>query len=58
MPTVRTTIQPGVEIEVSDAEAAQLAGQGLLYVEPTSTEPTPEPARRPSRQTASEQSQG
>jgi hypothetical protein len=30
MPLVRTVFQPTVQIEVSDAEAASLHGQGLL----------------------------
>lgn len=44
MPTVRTTMRPDQEIEVSDAEALDLSRQGLLVEEPTPPTPTPGPA--------------
>jgi hypothetical protein len=44
MPTVRTTMRPDQEIEVSDAEALDLSRQGLLVEAPTPPAPTPGPA--------------
>lgn len=42
MPTVRTTIQPHVELEVDDAEYTDLKRQGLLIIEdPAPAVPTP-----------------
>jgi hypothetical protein len=50
MPTVRTTIQPDVTLEVSDAEYTDLERQGLLLVE---ADPkgaaTPAPAAAPAK---------
>lgn len=41
MPTVRTTIQPHVELEVSDAEYLDLKRQGLLIEDPAPAAPAP-----------------
>jgi hypothetical protein len=48
MPTVRTTIQPHVELDVSDTEYTDLKRQGLL-IEDTSAAATPAaaPAKTP-----------
>jgi hypothetical protein len=43
MPKVRTTMQPHIELDVSDAEAAQLARQGLL-VKSSKSESSPSAA--------------
>lgn len=49
MPTVRTTMRPGQEIEVSDAEALDLQRQGLLVdaTEPPTPAPGPAAAKKP-----------
>jgi hypothetical protein len=44
MPTVRTTMRPDQEIEVSDAEALDLSRQGLLVQETAPPTPAPGPA--------------
>lgn len=41
MPTVRTTIQPHVELEVSDAEYTDLKRQGLLIEDAAPAAPAP-----------------
>jgi hypothetical protein len=46
LPTVRTTIQPDVDVEVSDAEYVDLQRQGLLVEAPTAT-PAAAPAKTP-----------
>lgn len=46
MPTVRTTMRPFEEIEVSAIEAADLARQGLLVSEaPSASATEPQPAQ-------------
>ncbi|MGY0062845.1 hypothetical protein ACWY4P_40970 [Streptomyces sp. LZ34] len=45
MPTVRTTMQPHLNIEVSDAELLDLERQGLLVDSP----PAPTPAAAPAK---------
>ena len=46
MPTVRTTIQPHVELEVGDAEYLDLQRQGLLIEDaPTPSAPAAAPAK-------------
>lgn len=45
MPTVRTTIQPGVALEVSDAEYTDLKRQGLLVETPAAAGPAAAPAK-------------
>ena len=47
MPTVRTTIQPHVELEVSDAEYTDLKRQGLLIEEQPAATPAAAPAKNP-----------
>lgn len=46
MPTVRTTIQPDVELEVSDTEYVDLKRQGLLIEDPA---PAAAPAAAPAK---------
>lgn len=53
MPTVRTTIQPDVELEVSDAEYTDLKRQGLLIEDPA---PVAAPAAAPAKSTAAKSS--
>lgn len=53
MPTVRTTIQPHVELEVSDTEYVDLQRQGLLVEAPT---PAPTPAAAPAKNPATAKS--
>lgn len=45
MPTVRTTIQPDVELEVSDTEYTDLKRQGLLLENPPAATPAAAPAK-------------
>lgn len=45
MPTVRTTIQPHVELEVSDAEYTDLKRQGLLIEDQPVAAPAAAPAK-------------
>lgn len=47
MPTVRTTIQPHVALEVSDAEHLDLKRQGLLIEDEPSAAPAAAPAKTP-----------
>jgi hypothetical protein len=49
MPTVRTTIQPHVDLEVSDAEYLDLKRQGLLIEDPVPavSAPAAAPAKTP-----------
>jgi hypothetical protein len=52
MPTVRTSIQPHVDLEVGDAEYLDLKRQGLLIEDaetPTDTERTHTPAAAPAK---------
>jgi hypothetical protein len=44
MPTIRTTIQPHLDIEVNDAEYLDLKRQGLL-IEDASAAPAAAPAK-------------
>lgn len=53
MPTVRTTIQPHVDLEVSDTEYVDLKRQGLLIEE---TEPAAAPAAAPAKTPAAAKS--
>lgn len=46
MPTVRTTMQPHLEVEVSDTEYVDLKRQGLLVESP---EPAAAPAAAPAK---------
>lgn len=45
MPTVRTTMQPHVTVEVSDAELLDLKRQGLLIEAQTDPTPAAAPAK-------------
>lgn len=45
MPTVRTTIQPHVELEVSDTEYTDLKRQGLLIEDAPAAAPAAAPAK-------------
>lgn len=45
MPTVRTTIQPHVDLEVSDTEYTDLKRQGLLIEDATAVAPAAAPAK-------------
>ena len=45
MPTVRTTIQPHVDLDVSDAEYTDLKRQGLLIEDRASAAPAAAPAK-------------
>ncbi|MCX5365946.1 hypothetical protein OG864_45430 [Streptomyces sp. NBC_00124] len=48
MPTVRTTMQPHLELDVSDTEYTDLKRQGLLVEEPESAAaPAAAPAKSP-----------
>ena len=49
MPTVRTTMQPHVELDVSDAEYTDLERQGLLVEDSGDAKPVPAaaPAKTP-----------
>ncbi|MFE8961743.1 hypothetical protein [Streptomyces iakyrus] len=51
MPTVRTTLQPDVDLEVSDPEYVDLKRQGLLVEEAESDKPSPAaaPAAAPAK---------
>lgn len=53
MPTVRTTIQPHVDLDVSDAEYVDLQRQGLLVETPA---PAPTPAAAPAKNPATAKS--
>jgi len=53
MPTIHTTIQPHVALEVSDTEYADLKRQGLLVEAP---EPAATPAAAPAKTTAAAKS--
>lgn len=52
MPTVRTTMQPHVTLEVSDAEYLDLKRQGVLIED----EPAAAPAAAPAKTTAAAKS--
>lgn len=52
MPTVRTTIQPHVDLEVGDAEYLDLKRQGLLVED----HPAAAPAAAPAKTTAAAKS--
>lgn len=54
MPTVRTTIQPHVELEVSDAEYLDLKRQGLLIEETAAATPAAAPAKTPAAKSSKE----
>ncbi|MDX3230630.1 hypothetical protein [Streptomyces sp. ME19-01-6] len=54
MPTVRTTIQPHLEVEVSDAEYLDLERQGLLVASPSPSTPAAAPAKTPTPAKAKE----
>lgn len=45
MPTVRTTMQPHVELEVGDAEYLDLQRQGLLLEDTPAAAPAAAPAK-------------
>ncbi|WP_167459219.1 MULTISPECIES: hypothetical protein [Streptomyces] len=45
MPIVRTTIQPHLEVEVSDAEYTDLKRQGLLIEDAPAAAPAAAPAK-------------
>ncbi|MEV0220895.1 hypothetical protein [Streptomyces sp. NPDC050704] len=45
MPTVRTTMQPHVELEVGDAEYTDLKRQGLLVEDAPAAAPAAAPAK-------------
>lgn len=45
MPTVRTTMQPHLDIEVTDAEYVDLERQGLLVQRPSDSAPAAAPAK-------------
>jgi hypothetical protein len=47
LPTVRTTIQPHIELDVSDAEYTDLKRQGILLDEPAAPAPAAAPAKTP-----------
>jgi hypothetical protein len=47
MPTVRTTMQPHVELDVSDAEYTDLDRQGLLLKGTAAPVPAAAPAKTP-----------
>jgi hypothetical protein len=47
MPTVRTTMQPHVELEVSDAEYTDLKRQGVLVGDEPAATPAAAPAKTP-----------
>lgn len=47
MPTVRTTIQPDVELDVSDTEYVDLKRQGLLVEGQPAAAPAAAPAKTP-----------
>lgn len=54
MRTVRTTIQPHVDVEVSDAEYLDLERQGLLVQRPSDSTPAAAPAKTPTPAKAKE----
>ncbi|MFI6854486.1 hypothetical protein [Streptomyces sp. NPDC050416] len=59
MPTVRTTMQPDVDLDVSDTEYVDLTRQGLLVQkdEPAAeTERAPAPAAAPAKTPAAKSS--
>lgn len=59
MPTVRTTIQPHVELEVGDAEYLDLQRQGLLVEDalpPAPSAPAAAPAKTPTTGAKSKES--
>lgn len=45
MPTVRTTMQPDVELEVSDTEYTDLKRQGVLLEDAPAAPPAAAPAK-------------
>lgn len=45
MPTVRTTMQPDVDVEVNEAELLDLQRQGLLVAAPPASAPAAAPAK-------------
>ena len=47
MPTVRTTMQPHVELDVSDVEYLDLKRQGVLINEEPAATPAAAPAKTP-----------
>lgn len=47
MPTVRTTMQPHLEVEVSDTEYTDLKRQGLLLEDQPAAAPAAAPAKTP-----------
>lgn len=47
MPTVRTTMQPHVELDVSDTEYTDLKRQGLLLEDQSAAAPAAAPAKTP-----------
>jgi hypothetical protein len=53
VPTVRTTIQPDVDLEVSDTEYVDLKRQGLLVEAPA---PAAAPAAAPAKPTTAAKS--
>lgn len=54
MPTVRTTIQPHVELEVGDAEYLDLKRQGLLVEGAPAATPAAAPAKTPAVKSSKE----
>ncbi|WP_445520436.1 hypothetical protein [Streptomyces sp. NEAU-174] len=54
MRTVRTTIQPHVDVEVDDAEYLDLERQGLLVSRPSDSTPAAAPAKTPTPAKAKE----
>lgn len=55
MPTVRTTIQPHVELDVSETEYVDLQRQGLLVETPTpASTPAAAPAKTPAVKSSKE----
>ncbi|MCX5335467.1 hypothetical protein [Streptomyces sp. NBC_00140] len=47
MPTVRTTMQPHLEVDVSDTEYTDLQRQGLLLEDQPAAAPAAAPAKTP-----------
>jgi hypothetical protein len=58
MPTARTTMQPDVDLEVSDTEYVDLKRQGLLVEEAEGDKPAPAvaPAAAPAKSPATAKS--
>lgn len=54
MPTVRTTMQPDVDVEVNDAELLDLERQGLLVQRPSDSAPAAAPAKTTTQAKAKE----